>query len=245
MNLQSSFVTQNSILASVLSVSMRMRLSSAEPGCAAAAVLSAARRIGAKVFRKAIGWNACSDFLVVWSCSEVCRESEGLSRLSWVGPIARGMGHGGLGIARHVVDGCGSAINRSGLLGLKLQLEFQQLQFMLLLDQGKFGCRRASGLLSFLLLVVKNQTGDEISSKADQLRISVMTTVFRGFLLDDIEGLAAVAATACDAREGDKAFITSAFIAEDVCDEGLGVSVGSGEGEKGSAGSDGGSGEAE
>ena len=165
--------------------------------------------------------------------------------MSWVGPIARGMGHGGLGIARHVVDGCGSAVNRSGLLGLKLQLEFQQLQFMLLLDQGEFGCRRASGLLSFLVLAVENQTGDEIASKADQLRISVMTPVFRGFLLDDIEGLAAVAATACDAREDDKAFITSAFIAEDVLDEGLGVSVGSGEGEKGSAGSDGGSGEAE
>ena len=165
--------------------------------------------------------------------------------MGWVGPIACGRGHGGLGIARHVVHGCGCAVYRSGLLGLKLKLEFQQLQFMLLFDQGKFGFRWASGLLSFLLLVVKNQTGDEISSKSDQLRISVMTTVISCFLLDDIEGLAAVAATACDAREDDKAFITSAFIAEDVLDEGLGVSVGSGEGEKGSAGSDGGSGEAE
>ena len=96
-----------------------------------------------------------------------------------------------------------------------------------------------------MVLAVENQSSDEIASKSDQLGISVMTTVFRGFLLDDIDGLAAVAATACDAREDDKAFITSAFIAEDVCDEGLGVSVGSGEGEKGSAGSDGGSGEAE
>ena len=82
-----------------------------------------------------------------------------------------------------------------------------------------------------MVLAVENQPGDEIASKADQLRISVMTTVFRGFLLDDIEGLAAVAATACDAREDDKAFITSAFIAEDVLDEGLGVSVGRGKGQ--------------
>ena len=59
--------------------------------------------------------------------------------MSWVGSIARGLCHGGLGIARHVVDGCGCAVNRSGLLGLKLHLEFQQLEFMLLLDQGEFG----------------------------------------------------------------------------------------------------------
>ena len=61
--------------------------------------------------------------------------------MGWVGvgPIARGIDHGGLGIARHVVHGCGCAVNRSGLLGLELQLEFQQLQFMLLLDQGEFG----------------------------------------------------------------------------------------------------------
>ena len=96
-----------------------------------------------------------------------------------------------------------------------------------------------------MVLAVENQSGDEIASKSDQLGISVMTTVFSGFFLDDIEGLTAVAATACDAREDDKAFIASAFIAEDVLDKGLGVSVGSGEGEKGSTGSDGSSGEAE
>ena len=61
--------------------------------------------------------------------------------MGWVGvgPIARGIDYGGMGIARHVVHGCGCAVNRSGLLGLELQLEFQQLQFMLLLDQGEFG----------------------------------------------------------------------------------------------------------
>ena len=96
-----------------------------------------------------------------------------------------------------------------------------------------------------MVLAVENQTGDEIASKVDQLRISVMTTVFSGFLLDDIEGPGAVAATACTARADDKAFLTSTLVAKDVCDEGLGVSVGSGEGEKGSTGSDGGSGEAE
>ncbi len=76
-----------------------------------------------------------------------------------------------------------------------------------------------------MVLAVENQSSDEIASESDQLRISVMTTVFSCFLLDDIEGLAAVAATAYDAREGDKSFITSAFIAEDVLDEGLGVSI--------------------
>ena len=97
-----------------------------------------------------------------------------------------------------------------------------------------------------MVLAVENQSGDEIASKSDQLGISVMTTVFSGFLLDDIEGLAAVAATGPEARGQNKPFITSAFIAEDVFDKGLGVSVArSGEGEEGSTGSDGGSGEAE
>ena len=45
------------------------------------------------------------------------------------------------------------------------------LQLLLLLHQGKFGFRWPSGLnsLLLLLLVVENQTGDEIAAQAEQL----------------------------------------------------------------------------
>ena len=56
--------------------------------------------------------------------SDAWRASVGVGRLCWVGSIARGMRHGWLGVARHVVHGCGRAVHRSCLLGLKLQLEF-------------------------------------------------------------------------------------------------------------------------
>ena len=49
------------------------------------------------------------------------------------------MGHGWLWIAGHVVDGCGCAIDRAWLLGLELELEFEQFEFLLLLHQSEFG----------------------------------------------------------------------------------------------------------
>ena len=94
---------------------------------------------------------------------------------------------------------------------------------MLLLDQGKFGCRRASGLRSFLLLAVENQTGDEIASKSDQLGIPVMATVFGCFFAGEIDGIAAIAAASSEATVYDKPRIASPLITEDRGDKGLGV----------------------
>lgn len=50
-----------------------------------------------------------------------------------------GMGHGWLWISGHVVDGCGCAIDRAWLLGLELELEFQEFELLLLFHQGEFG----------------------------------------------------------------------------------------------------------
>ena len=51
-----------------------------------------------------------------------------------------GLCHGWLRITRHVDHFCGGAVGRLCLLGLELELEFQQLNFVLLLDQCQFGC---------------------------------------------------------------------------------------------------------
>ena len=50
-----------------------------------------------------------------------------------------GMSHVGLWIAGHVVNGCGCAVERACLLGLELELEFEQFEFLLLLHQSEFG----------------------------------------------------------------------------------------------------------
>ena len=94
-----------------------------------------------------------------------------------------GLCHGWLRITRHVDHFCGGAMDGLCLLGLELELEFQQLNFVLLLDQCQFSCRWCMGsgcwsrLLLPLLLGVEDQPGDEISAKADQLRLGVVAAV--------------------------------------------------------------------
>ena len=64
-----------------------------------------------------------------------------MSRSSGVGAIGvhgLGMSHGWLWIAGDVVDGCGCAIDLAWLLGLELELKFEQFDFLLLLDQSEF-----------------------------------------------------------------------------------------------------------
>ena len=56
-----------------------------------------------------------------------------------IGVHGLGMSHGGLWIAGDVVDGCGCAVGRAWLLGLELELEFEQFEFLLLLHQSEFG----------------------------------------------------------------------------------------------------------
>ena len=96
-----------------------------------------------------------------------------------IGVHGMGMADGRLGIARHVVDGCGCAVDRSCLLCLELQLEFQQFELLLLLDQCQFGLGRTSGLRSLLLLLlaVEDQTGDEVAAKAEELGLGFVAAV--------------------------------------------------------------------
>ena len=161
-----------------------------------------------------------------------------------------GVSVGGLGIARHglnVLNVDASAIGAvvGGLPLLHLELELEELDFLLLAHDCEFGLAGGGALrLAVLVLAVEDESGEEVAAEADELGLGGVVTVegvFVGF-----PG-ASVAAVATSEAGGEIALAEGAAdvigVASAVDAEVTGVSGGSGEGDRGGAGEEGSGGE--
>ena len=140
----------------------------------------------------------------------------------------------------------------SGLLSLLgLELEFEELDFLLLLEECEFGFPVDLGC-GVVLLAVEDQAGEEVSSEANELRGAVVVAVALAFLCGEVDGVLAVAAVgagvvgaAAPEEQAVEAvvdvFVGAVGVAEalntaDIRSEDLSVCVGSSEGKGGGAG---------
>ena len=159
-----------------------------------------------------------------------------------------GLPVGGLGIARHglnVLNVDASAIGAvvGGLPLLHLELELEELDFLLLAHDCEFGLAGGGGLrFAVLVLAVEDESGEEVAAEADELGLCGVVAVegvFVGFPGASVAAVASGDACACTVPGfGDVDGVASAIDAEVT-----GVSGGSGEGDRGGAGKEGSGGE--
>ena len=152
-----------------------------------------------------------------------------------------GVSVGGLGIARHglnVLNVDASAIGAvvGGLPLLHLELELEELDFLLLAHDCEFGLTGGGALrLAVLVLAVEDEPGEEVAAEADELGLCGVVAVegvFVGF-----PGASVAAVATGDACAGTvPGFGVVDGVASAVDAEVTGVSGGSGEGDGGGAG---------